>query len=240
MTTRRAPRALPVSQPLSVILAAKLYRTIVKSLRFARFYDSRNETYGSIVSQLIGSSLRPDQIVLDLGCGPGGITSKLLGPYAVIGADLDRYPLLNFFDPGIPRVQAQSQRLPFKKESIDVIVAISLVEHLSDQRAFFQEMERVLKRGGRGILQVPELRYPIEPHTKWPLLFVWRPSFQSKVLVATGYADLNLSTSVAGVTRLCSEAGLQVEQTLPAWHSKLAKLLVWPTGHFVVLRKPGG
>ena len=241
MTTRHDPRGtLPGRRPLSGTLAAKWYRTVVKILRFARFYDLRNEKYGSILSQLIGPSAGPGHVVLDLGCGPGGITSKLSGPYAVIGADRDCIPLLNFFDLRIPRLQAQAQQLPFRNDSIDVVLAISLVEHLSDQRAFFREMERVLKRGGQGFLQVPDLRSPIEPHTKWPLLHLWSPSFQSKVLAATGYADLNLSTSVVGVAKLGSEAGLQVEQTLSVWHSRLAKLMGRPTGYFVVLRKRGG
>ena len=226
------------SHSISATLPAKLYRIVVRTLQIVRFYHARNEKYGALLLRLIGPSARAGQFVVDLGCGPGGITSKLSGPYTVLGLDKDRYPLLHFFNPGIPRVQARAERLPFKDDSIDVVVAISLVEHVPDQRGFFFEVARVLKAGGQGIVQVPNLRHPIEPHTKWPFLHMWSQTFQAKVLAATGYDDLDLSTSVAKVSHLGAGSGLEVVGTLPIWHFRLAKLLGQPMGFFMVLRKP--
>ena len=236
MTFRSTPAAW--RRPTGTTLPARFYQTVVGILRLTGFYYLRNERYAEIVSQLIGPSVAEGQLVVDLGCGPGGITSKLSGPYSILGLDRDRYLLRNFLDQRIPRIEGRGECLPFKNGSIDVVVAISLVEHMPDQAGFLREVARVLKRGGRAILQIPELRYPIEPHTKWPFLYLWSSAFQSKVLAATGYDDLDLSTSAARVIQLGSESGLQVEQTIPIWHFRLAKLIRRPMGFFIALKKP--
>ena len=69
---------------------------------------------------------------MDLGCGPGGITALLRGSDRVVGVDSDRYYLSHLTEPNIPRIQARAERLPMKSGSVDVVVAISLVEHIAN------------------------------------------------------------------------------------------------------------
>jgi hypothetical protein len=88
-------------------------------------------------------------------------------------------------------------------------------------------------------LQIPELRFPVELHTKWPVLYVWKSSIRTRVLAATGYEDLNMSTSLAGTIRLAEEAGLNTTRVVPIWHFRLARLVGVPMGYFILLRKAG-
>ncbi len=218
-------------------IAAGLYRIVVMILRSTGYYHFRNESYVSLVLESVGVEGRPEKILLDVGCGPGGITSILADTFDVVGLDVNRHLLLNFVKATVPRVQAHAEFLPFKKGSVDILVAISLVEHLTRQRRFFAGVAQVLKDDGLALLQVPEMRFLIEPHTKWPLLFAWRESLQSRVLTATGYRDVDLSTSLEKVVDLAREHGLEAGRIYPIWHFRLARFLRIPMGYFIALRK---
>ena len=220
--------------------AAGLYRAVVTVLRAAGFYDARNERYSSLVWNLVGTSLRVGRVVVDLGCGPGGITVRLRGGHLLIGVYSDRFSLQRFADPTIQRIQARAERLPLKNGSVGIVVAISLVEHISDQGAFFRELARVLEPEGEAVLQFPELRFPIEPHTKWPVLHAWDPRLQARVLAATGYEDLNLATSLAGLLRAAQAAGFFSHRVVPIWHFRLARVARRPMGYLAVFKKDGG
>ena len=116
-------------------------------------------------------------------------------------------------------------------------MAISLVEHVADHVAFFRELARVLKPNGRVVLQFPELRFPIEPHTKWPFLHLLNPSLQARILAATGYGDVNMKTSVERVVWSAAEAGFRVDRVAPLWQFRLARLVGMPMGYFALLKK---
>lgn len=46
-------------------------------------------------------------------------------------------------------------KLPFRDESFDVVVSFDVIEHIPDVDEHFQEVRRVLKKGGRYIYQTP-------------------------------------------------------------------------------------
>ena len=51
--------------------------------------------------------------------------------------------------------RGDAESLPYKGDSFDMVIAISVIEHLSDFDKAFGEIRRVLKRQGTLILQVP-------------------------------------------------------------------------------------
>jgi len=216
------------------------YLGVVKILHSFRFYNARNDRYASLIRDFAGSSFDKGRFVVDLGCGPGGITVLLRGNHHLIGLDSDRYYLRRLVDPSIPAVQARAEHLPLKNGSVSVIVAISLVEHVADHTAFFREVARVLEPDGYAVLQFPELRFPIEPHTKWPFLYVLNPTLQARILAATGYRDLNLKTSFERVVSSAKQCGFRVDRVTPLWHFRLAHLAGMPMGYFVLLKKVTG
>ena len=52
-------------------------------------------------------------------------------------------------------VQGSIVELPFADNTFDNIVAMEVLEHVTDQRLAFSELSRVLKNGGRLIISVP-------------------------------------------------------------------------------------
>lgn len=56
----------------------------------------------------------------------------------------------------IADVKADITNLPFKDNTFDIIFCNHVLEHIPDDTKAMQELHRVLKSGGMGILQVPQ------------------------------------------------------------------------------------
>lgn len=89
--------------------------------------------------------------VLDLGCGPGTYcrTLRRLG-YRVVGLDYAREVLQRAAErcQGVPLVQAEAYRLPFRDGSFDHLLCIGVLQSLRDERRALAEMRRALRPGG--------------------------------------------------------------------------------------------
>jgi SAM-dependent methyltransferase len=96
---------------------------------------------------------RQGQRAVDVGCGPGAMTSRLaaaLGPGAVAAVD----PSASFVSavrsrlPDVEVARASAERLPFEDDRFDVAVAQLVVHFMTDPVAGLTEMGRVTRRGG--------------------------------------------------------------------------------------------
>jgi SAM-dependent methyltransferase len=97
--------------------------------------------------------------VLEVGCGEG-YGAELLrraGARSVLAVDYDWDVVMHVarHHPGVSLLQANAVRLPIRDESVDVVIALQVVEHLWEQRRFMQECARVLRPGGRVLLTTP-------------------------------------------------------------------------------------
>lgn len=95
--------------------------------------------------------------ILDLGCGTGKCLSDLTDRgHVVVGADFSSEALaFTRRRGGRLLLRADATRLPFATGSFDVIIALDIMEHVEDDRAMAREMQRVLRRGGLAIINVP-------------------------------------------------------------------------------------
>jgi len=109
----------------------------------------------SIIDQLI----KRKGIVLDLGCGVGLSIGSLLKFGIVIGLDISRdkvrtakkhYEYVDF-------IMADTQYLPLKNNTFDIIVAKDVLEHIVDDQRAIYEAYRTLTNHGELILYVPVL-----------------------------------------------------------------------------------
>ena len=101
--------------------------------------------------------------VLDVGCGDGWLAQALPEDVEYLGFD---YPVtLAKGYRGRAAVLGSADRLPFADASFDTVAMLDVLEHLAQPAMAVSEARRVLRPGGRLILQVPFL-YPLHdvPH----------------------------------------------------------------------------
>ncbi len=89
--------------------------------------------------------------ILDVGCGSGGFAAAL-GKHLnaeVHGIDSDQSLRRRAKERGITMydVDVRSEQLPFADDSVDLVVAFGLIEHLPYYTTFFKEVARVLDNG---------------------------------------------------------------------------------------------
>ena len=105
--------------------------------------------------------------------------------------------------PGIRYVQGDACDLPFADGEFDVVFSNAVIEHVGDrerQRRFVAEALRV---GRRAFITTPNRRFPLEVHTRLPLVH-WLPDRLShRVYRATGNEP---ATEIHLLTRRSFEA----------------------------------
>jgi ubiquinone/menaquinone biosynthesis C-methylase UbiE len=102
--------------------------------------------------------------VLDVGCGVGWLMQRLARRGCdTVGIDLIREELrtshrrLEEHRKRVRLVEGDAGRLPFVDGAFDFVTCTETLEHLADERMATNELVRVLKRGGRLVVSVPDL-----------------------------------------------------------------------------------
>jgi ubiquinone/menaquinone biosynthesis C-methylase UbiE len=121
----------------------------------AEAYDRHVGRYGRELARALiaAADVRPDRRALDVGCGPGALTSELV---ALLGGDQ-----VAAIDPSMPFVEAcrtrlpgvrveigAAEALPFEDAEFDHALAQLVVNFMTDPQAGVGEMERVTRPGG--------------------------------------------------------------------------------------------
>jgi SAM-dependent methyltransferase len=106
-------------------------------------------------------SFVPDQRrlrVLDAGCGTGMLMKELSRRHQVVGIDQSAEDLAYSAERGLRSLsQATVEALPFADETFDVVLSLDVLYHaaVEDEVAALGEARRVLRRGGRLIVNLP-------------------------------------------------------------------------------------
>ena len=129
-------------------------------------FDILAPIYDRIISQPDAGLLRDlldlpeNSIVLDAGGGTGRVSSQLL-PFIdkLVLSDLSFPMLREAQGKGISRlVQGTSRQFPFQDEAFDRILVVDALHHFSDQPAAVKDLLRILKPGGRLVIEEPDIR----------------------------------------------------------------------------------
>ncbi|MEM7746913.1 MAG: class I SAM-dependent methyltransferase [Pseudomonadota bacterium] len=120
-------------------------------------YDRQNQivlkdrvyrTFDALLQHTGRRALQPGQHLLDLGSADGSLV-EVAANNGLIARGLDVTDNINF----------ETDALPIESGTIDIVTAVSLVEHLHSPALMFSETLRVLKPGGAFILVTPNWRF---------------------------------------------------------------------------------
>ena len=106
-----------------------------------------------------GFSISDEQHLLEVGCGGGAVLEEIASCCPdrgyLIGCDISRVAL-KLARENLTAIQAtplllwtDAEKLPFERESIDIIIAFGILEHLSQPMTALAEMSRILKPSGQ-------------------------------------------------------------------------------------------
>ncbi len=120
-----------------------------------------------------------------------GKITKLLSKYCdfTIGLDIKFQRFLKDTYK-IEYIIADARRLPIRQSTIDFVTAISLLEHVPGWWQIIKQVSKILRISGTFIIQLPNLKYIIEPHTKIPLLALMPNRIRYSLAQSVNYGDL--------------------------------------------------
>ena len=132
----------------------------------SRVPDASVESFAGVANHWTLGRIEPGEVVLDLGCGAGTdllIAAQMTGPDGrVIGVDMTVAMLertrASATRMGLTNVElheALIESSPIGDASVDVVISNGVIDLVPDKDAVFDEIDRVLKRGGR--LQIADV-----------------------------------------------------------------------------------
>ena len=121
----------------------------------AEAYDRFMGRYSTLLSPQMAdlAGVSAGQRVIDVGCGPGALTSELVrrvgaGNVAAVDPSEPFVAATKLRYPGVDVRLAPAERLPFEDRSFDTAVSQLVVHFMTDAVAGLREMVRVTRPGG--------------------------------------------------------------------------------------------
>ena len=106
------------------------------------------------------TDLKPGKKVLEIGCGDGvgaRLIKKYFQPEVIYANDIDPQMISiakkKVKDASIFFQVADATKLPFEEDSFDAVFDFGSIHHIEDWRKCLRELKRVLKPGGKMLLE---------------------------------------------------------------------------------------
>jgi len=125
-------------------------------------YDRLEATYWfftarlHILRRVFARYIRPGSLIANIGCGPGSTSQLAAGFGSVVSLDYSLEAMRYTRRRGLTACGcADAVKLPLRDDCCDSLLALDVMEHIEDDRAFADELHRVISPGGTAILTVP-------------------------------------------------------------------------------------
>jgi arsenite methyltransferase len=122
----------------------------------SRVPDATVESFAGVANHWLLGPIESGSVVLDLGCGAGTdllIAAQMTGPTGrVIGVDMLDRARASADEMGLGNVglhEGLIESVPLENASVDVVISNGVIDLVPDKDAVFDEIDRVLRPGGR-------------------------------------------------------------------------------------------
>jgi ubiquinone/menaquinone biosynthesis C-methylase UbiE len=148
-------------------------------------------TYSSLEKMREVARLPVKGRMLDIGGGTGRVASALLQEVdEVVIADVSMGMLKQTHRSTLKPVCSHSESLPFPDSFFERVIMVDALHHVIDQPASAKEMLRVLKPGGRIIIEEPDINvFGVKLIALAEKLLLMRSHFLSPVRIASLFPD---------------------------------------------------
>ncbi len=192
----------------------------------------------TILRRLLEGRLPPNARILDLGCGTGATMEFLTSFGKAVGVDVAAQALAFCRRRGLaPLIRSDAHSLAVATESIDVVAALDLFEHLGQDEEAMRECWRVCRIGGFLVFTVPAYSFLWSEHDE--ALHHLRRYAIGEVrsrLVRAGFQNVHLSHAIVAafapvvlfrtLQKLCKRAD-KPKTSLIELPPLLNRVLVW-------------
>ena len=143
----------------------------------ARVPETSCESFAGVANPFSLGALRPDDDVLDIGCGAGMdtlVAAQMVGAGGTV-TGIDMTPAMvakarrSVAETGLANVtivEGSAEELPFESASFDVVISNGVIDLIPDKDAVFSEIARVLRPGGRIQLADVTIQRPVSEEGK--------------------------------------------------------------------------
>lgn len=127
--------------------------------------DTIDRNYDELF-KIIFDHIPSNSKVLDVGCGVGRLTKKIINECSseVVGLDFSQWACAQLSKEGVKTIVSSLPTIPCENNSFDVAVATEVLEHLDNPELTIRQMFRVVKPGGIVMCSVPN--DALHPHTE--------------------------------------------------------------------------
>ncbi len=133
----------------------------------------------SVIQTRLSSSIElKEAVICDLGCG-NGVISANFAPlvrhvYAIDPEPWPTWPALAGKSTNLEFINEPVESLSLPDAIADIVICNQVYEHVASPQLLIASIHRLLKPGGLAYFAGPNLLWPIEPHTFWPIVH-WLP-----------------------------------------------------------------
>lgn len=139
----------------------------------------------NVVAELLGE-VGVQHVVLDLPCGEGAFTKRMLEKGADVFSadcvDIIRIPHAQF------SLVDMNERLPFAEDKFDAVICIDGIEHIERPFDFIKDCGRIIRKGGVLIISTPNLT---ALRSRWRYLLTGFHQGEKSPLDETHYTPLH-------------------------------------------------